>query len=370
MKKALVVFLAMAMLAGALSGCGAGAGQTADAAGTPAVSGAKDGSKLKVALMINGTLGDLALFDSANDGLSAAIEKYGIQGKVFEAGYDVSKWESTLYDICDSGYDLVITGTYNMVDVTTKVAAEYPDTDFIHFDAQLDYTDGALPNVYSMDYTYNQGSFLAGYVAASLSKTGNIGGIGAMSIPAVNDYLIGYIAGARYKNPDIKLQIKYTNNFTDSAAGMELATQMYNAGADIIANGAAVSGLGIMDAAKTAGKYVIGSDSDQAMLYQKSDPQKAATIVTSVMKRIDLSLVRAIGMYIDGTLPLGSGESLGMAQDCIQLADNQYYEKYVPESVRAEVTALQKKILSGEIKVPSAYGMSDKDIADYLNAGA
>lgn len=365
-KKPTALLLAMIMMLSLLAGCTGGPNVPSQGAGSQASSSPAGDEPLKVALMLNGTLGDLAFFDSAANGMKLAQEQYGIESKVFEAGFDRTKWEPTLYDIAEEDWDVIITGTFDMVEMVTKVAQEFPDKKFIHYDASLDYSAAKLDNAYSMDYLYNQGAFLGGYVAASISKTGNVGAIGAMSIPAVNDYLIGYIAGARYKNPDIKIQAKYTNDFNDSALGMELAAMMYNSGADVVANGASIAGLGIMDAAKDKKGFVIGSDSDQAMLFEESDPEKAATIVTSVMKRIDMSLLRAIGKYIDGTLPFGTNESLGMAESCIELADNKYYQEYVPETVRNEVKALAAKILSGEVEAPSAFGMTGEDIDAYL----
>lgn len=351
----MIFFLSITILAGCSSSTGSKDG------------GSSDNASTKVALVLNGTLGDLAFFDSAAQGLEMAKEEYGIEGQVFEAGFDRTKWKSTLYDIASEDWDLIITGTFDMAEITSEVAEEFPEKKFIHFDASVDYSDGKNSNVYSMEYKYNEGAFLAGYVAAAITQTDKIGGIGAMSIPAVNDYLIGYIEGAKHKNPDIDIEIKYTDNFNDSALGKELALLMYNSGADIVANGASISGLGIIDAAKETGKYVIGSDSDQALLFKESDPEKAETMVTSVMKRIDLSIVRAIGMYLDDTLPFGQSESLGMNEDAIDIADNEYYQQYVPEDVRNQVNEIENKILAGEIEVPTAYGMTNEDIDSYIN---
>lgn len=363
MKKILAVLISVLVISGLLAGCMTDSSKPTDNSADTQTDG---GDKLKVALMLNGSLGDLAFFDSANEGLQMAIEEYDIEGKVFEAGFDRTKWESTLYDIASDDWDVIITGTFDMVEIVSEVALEFPEKDFIHYDASLDFEDEDYDNVYCMEYLYNEGAFLAGYLSASITETDNLGAIGAMSIPAVNDYLVGYVEGARHKNPDIKMQVKYTDSFTDSAVGMELASVMYNSGADIVANGAAISGLGIMDAAAENGKFVIGSDSDQALLFEESDPAKAETIITSVMKRIDLSLVRALGLYIDGKLPFGTTESLGMAEDAIQLADNKYFQEYVPEELQKELEDIKQQILDGDIDVPSAFGMTNEDIDAYI----
>lgn len=358
MKKSLAIILAVMLFCTIFTGCGNAQSETS----------AADGEKpIRIALMLNGELGDFAFFDSAANGMQMCIDEYGVDAKVFEAGFDHTNWKSTLYDLASEGdWDLIITGTFDMLEIVEEVAKEYPDQKFIHYDAGLDYSTGEYDNVYSVDYRYNKGSFLAGYVAAAISETGNIGMIPAMSIPACNDFALGYVAGARYKNPDIKVQLKYTDDFNDSAKGKELALMMYNNGADIIANGASISGLGIFDAAKETKMLAIGSDADQSALYETVDPEKAATIFTSVTKRIDRSLYRAVGMYLDGTLPFGSNESLGIEDGCIELIVNDHFKEIVPESIQKEVEDVTAKVVNNEIEIPSAYGMTIDEINAYL----
>lgn len=324
-------------------------------------------SDLKVALVLNGTKGDMAVMDSAANGIELAKQQLGIEGDVYEAGWERTKWESTMYDVCDSGkYDVVITGMFDMVDIVTKVSKEYPDIDFIQYDALVDYADGENTNVYSMQYKYNEGAFLAGYIAASSTESKKLGALGAMSVPAVNDFLLGYKAGIEYKDSAIPLQIKYADSFNDSTLGKELSLLMYNDGCDIVANCAAVSGLGVIDAAKEVGKKCISTDSDMAMAFKDTDPEKADTIIVSVQKRIDQSIVRALDLYIKGELPLGQGETLGMAEGTIELTKNEYYDKYVPQDLQKEVDEIAGKILSGEIQIPSAYELTIDEIKSTL----
>ena len=313
-------------------------------------------SDLRVALVLNGTKGDMAVMDSAANGIEMAKSELGIQGDVYEAGWERTKWESTMYDVCDSGkYDVIITGMFDMVDIVAKVSRDYPDLKFIQYDALMDYTDGANPNVYSMQYKYNEGAFLAGYIAASETETKRLGALGAMSVPAINDFLLGYKAGIEYKDSTIPLEIKFADSFNDSAKGKELSMLMYQNGCDIVANCAAVSGLGVIDAAKDVGKKCISTDSDMAMAFKETDPAKADTIIVSVQKRIDQSILRALKMYQEGTLKFGEGETLGMAEGTVELTENEYYDKYVPEELQKEVEEIEAKILSGEIEIPSAY---------------
>jgi len=325
---------------------------------------------LKVALLINGTLGDRSFFDSAYDGVVAAEKELGINFKLVEMGYDQSVWDPTLADIAEQDYDVIILGTWQMTESLEEIAPWNPDKKFIIFDTSVDYSKGNLDNVYSIEYKQNEGSFLAGALAAMvtnsqmpLANSGKaIGFLGGMDIPVINDFLVGYIEGALYIEPQVKVDISYIGSFDDSAKGKEMALAQYNRGVDIGFNVAGQAGLGQLDAAKDANRYAIGVDSDQALLFETTDPVKADLIVTSMLKRIDNSLVRALKMHIEGTLPYGEAEALGLAEEAVGLADNAYYQKLISPEFRAELEKLAEKIQKGEIQVSSALGMPAQEL--------
>jgi basic membrane protein A len=325
---------------------------------------------LKVALLINGTLGDRSFFDSAYDGVVAAEKELGINFKLVEMGYDQSVWDPTLADIAEQDYDVIILGTWQMTESLEEIAPWNPDKKFIIFDTSVDYSKGNLDNVYSIEYKQNEGSFLAGALAAMvtnsqmpLANSGKaIGFLGGMDIPVINDFLVGYIEGALYIEPQVKVDISYIGSFDDSAKGKEMALAQYNRGVDIGFNVAGQAGLGQLDAAKDANRYAIGVDSDQALLFETTDPVKADLIVTSMLKRIDNSLVRALKMHIEGTLPYGEAEALGLAEEAVGLADNAYYQKLISPEFRAELEKIAEKIQKGEIEVSSALGMPAQEL--------
>ena len=122
--------------------------------------------------------------------------------------------------------------------------------------------------------------------------------------------------------PDIKVAISYVNSFTDPAKGKEMSLAQYDMGADIGFNVAGGSGLGQLDAAKEKDRYAIGVDSDQAMLFKDTDPEKANLTLTTMLKRIDNSLFRAVEMFLEGTCPFRSAENLGMEADAVGLSEN------------------------------------------------
>ncbi|MBU0927730.1 MAG: BMP family ABC transporter substrate-binding protein [Spirochaetes bacterium] len=338
---------------------------------------AAEAPKLKVVLILNGTLGDKSFFDSAANGMDLVKADMGdaVETKVIEMGYDQSKWEPTLIDVAEGPWDIVICGTWQMTEALQKVAKDYPQKRFIIFDTAVDYSLG-LANVYSIEYSQNEASFLAGalasYVTGSSLPLANkqkvVGFLGGMDIPVINDFLVGYIEGARYVDPAVKVAISYIGSFDDSAKGKEMALAQYAQGADIGYNVAGQAGLGQLDAAKDVKRYAIGVDSDQAAIFATSDPDKAKLITTSVLKRVDNSLLRAIQMHAKGTAPYGKSETLGFAEKCVGLAKNDIYMQLIPADARAKLDDIEAKIIAKEIKVGTALGMSTEDLNKIRNA--
>jgi basic membrane protein A len=332
---------------------------------------------LKVVLLLNGSLGDKSFFDSASNGIKMLQKTYGntVSTKVIEMGYDQSKWEPALIDISDGNWDVIVLGTWQMTEALQRVAKDHPNKKYIIFDTAVDYKLG-LQNVYSMTYKENESSFLAGALATMVvgsnmplaNKNKLIGFLGGMDIPVINDFLVGYIEGAHYIDKGMKIAISYIGSFDDSAKGKEMALAQYRQGACIGYNVAGQAGLGQLDAAKDMNRYAIGVDSDQAAIFMTSDPAKAKLITTSVLKRVDNSIVRAIQMTIKGTLPYGKAESLGFAEQCVGLAKNDIYMSVVPKAMRDKLDQIEKDIMSGKIKVDSAFGMSTQDLDTLRNS--
>ncbi len=320
--------------------------------------------KLKVVLYINGTLGDKSFFDSAARGVQKAAKELPITAKVIEGTYDSSRWEPDIAQLSEGDWDVIIAGTWELQEAVEKYAPQYPKKKFITYDNSVSYEKGGLGNVYSILYKQNEGSFLAGALAAMVTesrmplvnKQKIIGFLGGMDIPVINDFKVGYVQGAKYIDPSIQVLVSYVGSWQDAAKGKELALAQYDQGADIAFNVAGQAGLGLLDAAKDKQKYAIGVDSDQYLMVKDSDPVKASFIVTSVQKNVDNSLYRAIKGTLDGTIKYGAAEALGFKEGGISLSENENYVKLVPADMRARIAAIQKKLVSGAIKVDTAFG--------------
>lgn len=356
MKKIVLLFVAFVLLVG-LAACAAPAEKPAESEKP-----AETAKKIKVALLV-GNLGDLSFNDSAHEGLKKAQAELGVEGSVFEYGSDPNKFEATLLDAAEQGYDIVM-GSSTLKGFMETHADSFPNTTFVLFDDQVDWTKGKLANVYCIQYKANEASYLGGFVASSISKTKIIGFLGGTDQPIINDFLLGYIAGALKANPDTKVITTYVGSYTDSPKGKELSLGMFNQKADIGFNVAGGSGVGLIEAAAETGNMVLGVDSDQAMIYKAKDNLKFAEVIpTSVLKNVGASLFRAIDLYLKGELPVGTADNLGIKEGGVGLADNEFYQKMVPEEVRKMVADLEKQIIEGKIEIDTAIGKDTAEIA-------
>ena len=330
---------------------------------------AEEGEPYKAALLLNGTLGDKSFFDSANSGLEALQEELGEDKFTFKVeqmgatSADESKWEPTLYDYCDDGsYDVIIVGTWQMLEALTNAANDYPDQKFIYFDEAFDFSAGGEENVYNVMYKQNEVSYLVGAAAAMMTTSEEldkvdpsnkiIGFLGGMENSVIKDFLVGYIQGAKDIDEEIQVALAYVGNFYDSAAGKDMALTQYQNGADVGYNVAGSAGLGQIEAAGDSGKYAFGVDSDQAALL----PDYAENIPTSALKNVGNSLIRAIKADMEGNLEYGVLEYLGFAEGGVELVEDAHYEEILPEAIRTKVAELKDQIINGELTVPTTLG--------------
>lgn len=310
-------------------------------------------SEVKVAIILNGQLGDEAFFDSANRGAERAVKELGIEVKVIEAGYDAAGWEPALRSaVISEEYDLIITGTFSMVEILAPIALEYPNQRFVFYDAEL-----AGENIHSILYSQNEASYLAGIVAAGVSgsslegvnEDSLIGFLGGLDLPVINDFKIGFEQGAQSVNSATEVLVSYAAGFGDPGQGRELAEAQIDRGADVIFQVAGGTGLGVFEAATSRMTYAIGVDSNQNSI-------APGRILTSVLKNVDNSLFQAMQRFIAGELPFGVTEKLGLSNGGVGLAKDEFYMDLVPENIRKLVDDAEQAIIAGEIVVKTTLG--------------
>jgi basic membrane protein A len=218
-----------------------------------------------------------------------------------------------------------------------KGAKENPKLQFAIIDFVVD-----LPNVQSIVFKEQEGSFLVGMMAALASKTGKVGFIGGMDIPLIRKFQCGYEQGAKYANPKAEVFANMTGTtpaaWNDPTRGGELAKAQFAKGADVIFAAAGGTGMGVYQAAKDNGKLAIGVDSNQNHL-------QPGTMLTSMVKRVDVAVYNAF----KGTKPGIS--SLGLKEGGVDYALDQHNAKLVTPEMKAKVDAAKADIIAGKIKV-------------------
>ena len=308
------------------------------------------GEDLKVAVVLAGATGDRSFYDSANEGLQALESAGGVKGTLIECQNDASLFTTNLISAAESN-DVVVAVGWEFWDALVEYAPQLPDTKFIFVDNDL---DGVGDNLLSITYAQNEGSFLVGYIAGKLTTTGKIGAVGGEDSDTINDFLVGYEAGAKYADPNVQVQIKYADTYEDPAKGKELALVLYDDGCDIVFQVASRTGEGVFEAAAERGLYAIGVDGDQKYI----NPD---VIICSMIKQVGLSIEQTVSALLkDDTWDGGQIWVADMSTGLVDVAygDDSMIQQVSPE-LKAEVEQIKADIIAGKIKVPTAFN-SDK----------
>lgn len=366
MKKLLTLLLACLMMI-SLFGCGSNDGDGEE--------DSKDG-KITLVYIINGTLGDKSFFDSGKEGLDMITKDFGDQVycEYRELTYDNSTWETKMADIVAEGWDIVITGTWDMKGYTEKLATQYPDTKFWFFDEQWDFDTYPCENVYGMLFKQNEGSFVVGAMAALASQTGKVSFMGGMDNTVLDDFFVGFANGAKYVNPEISVNCSWMNSFNDVTAGKDTATGLYESGYDVVFACGGQAGLGGFDAviAQPEGKWIIGVDGNQGAMFaaQNTDEgnQKAARTITSMQKNVNEGFYDAMKKHLAGELPYGTNVKLGLDGDFVSASVTDTTNSVFTAEQLAQVDAIIADIVAGKIEVGTAFDHEDGWFAKFVES--
>ncbi len=323
----------------------------------------KFGEGKRIMLALN-ALGDLSFNDLLYDGLLGAEEALGFEVSYSEVGTDISTYEGYFFDFCAEGYDYVFLRS-GFLDLCKQYAADYPDMKFIVYDTtSLDECEA--DNVYLYATASYESAYLVGMAAAGASKTGVVGFVGGQENPVLNDFLVGYIQGAKAYNPDIKVYSAFIGNFNDTAKALEIATSQINTyKADVVFAVCGGASLGVFQACYDNNVFAIGCDADQYVVYNKRGEAKLAeNIITSCLKKMDSSVLNIMTWISEGQDIFAGTKAvpLGLSDGVVGIADNDNYQKLVPEEVRTKVAAAEQDVINGTIKVQSAYDMTQSEI--------
>jgi basic membrane protein A and related proteins len=284
---------------------------------------------------------DKSFNQAAYEGAERFKKETGIAYREFEVTQPAQR-EQALQQLARRGATVVVAVGFAQASGVEKIAKEFPNVKFNIIDAAVD-----LPNVQSFLFQEHEGSFLVGMLAALASKTGKVGFVGGMDIPLIRKFALGYVEGVKHVNPTAEVFQNMTGTtpsaWNDPTKGAELARSQFGRGADIVYAAAGGTGVGVYQAAKDAGKFAIGVDSNQNYLHP-------GTMLTSMVKRVDVAVFEAFKSAREGSWKAGT-RVLGLKEGAISWALDEHNRRIVTADMEAKLAQAEKDIIAGKIKV-------------------
>jgi basic membrane protein A len=304
------------------------------------------------ALMAGAAFADAALvydgggkFDkSFNEAAYNGAEMFKAEGGAYqdlEISGDAMR-EQAIRQFASRGNNPIVMPGFSWETALKTVAPEFPDTKFTIIDTVVD-----LPNVQSVVFKEQEGSYLVGILAAMKSESGKIGVVPAFNFDLLEAFACGYAQGAKSVKPDIQVLETYVGTgfeaFNDPGKATEVAKSQLDQGVDVVFQVAGGAGAGVLQAAADAGKYGIGVDSNQNHLHPGS-------VLTSMVKRVDIATYNAMKGVEDGTWKPGL-IVLGLAEDGVGAAFDENNASLITDDMKAAVDKATADIISGAVTV-------------------
>ena len=248
-----------------------------------------------------------------------------------------SQREPAVRSLAAKGASPIIVVGFEQAAAVEKVSREFPKLRFAIVDMVVE-----GPNVQSVVFKEHEGSFLVGALAAMASKTGKVGFIGGMDIPLIRRFGCGFEQGARFANPQVEVLSNMTGStgaaWHDPERGAALAVSQFSRGADVVFAAAGGTGVGVYQAARDHGKLAIGVDSNQNHL-------QPGTMLTSMLKRVDVAVYNASKNFTPGMLVLG------LREGGVDYAVDEYNARLLSADMKKKVEAIKADIIRGKINV-------------------
>lgn len=306
------------------------------------------GGKLKVGLVTDvGKVNDGTFNQYAYDGLKRAGSELGVETNFIETAASAD-YDKNLEQFASQKYDMIIAVGFLMGDALKANAAKNPNIKYAIVDFAY---DPAIPNVRGLVFAEDQAGYLAGALAASMSKSNIIAVVGGIEgVPAVKKFVLGYENGAKSVKADIQVKKVYIDSFTDRARGAEAAKSFIAEGADVIFGAGGQTGSGAIQAAAQQGVWVIGVDQDEYVTtFQNGAAPGSDKILSSAMKRVDNAVFSAIKDAQAGTLQ-GGTQLYDASTQGVGLAPFHNADSAIPVDVKTKLADILKGLADGSIK--------------------
>ncbi|TDH37954.1 BMP family ABC transporter substrate-binding protein [Pseudohoeflea suaedae] len=284
---------------------------------------------------------DKSFNEAAYNGAEKFKSETGIDYRDFEIAND-SQREQALRRFAKDGNNPIVMAGFSWSAALEKIADEYPDLSFAIIDMVVD-----KPNVRSVVFKEQEGSYLVGVMAAKASKTGTVSFVGGMDIPLIRKFSCGYKGGVMATNGEAKVLEAMTGTtpdaWNDPVKGGEIAKSQMDQGSDVIYAAAGGTGLGVLQAAADADKLAIGVDSNQNGI-------QPGHVLTSMLKRVDVAVYDAFMAAKDGKFETGINV-LGLKEGGVDYAMDDNNKDLVTEDMKAAVEAAKADIIDGKVEV-------------------
>jgi basic membrane protein A len=307
-----------------------------------------------------GGVDDKGFNQTAYKGVTDAAGQLGIEAVLLESRAETD-YQPNIASLLSQDCNIIVTVGFLLGDATKDAANANPDTPFTIVDYA--YGEGEITNNNVLGQVFNtdEAAFLAGYLAAGMSKTGTVGTFGGINIPPVTIFMDGFYYGVQKYNADNGTDVKvlgwnpadqkglFTENFESLDDGRTYAQNLVDEGADVVMPVAGPVGLGSAALAAELGPdrlMIIGVDADQVL----SDAANGSVYLTSVLKNMDVTTFQAIEQVVNGTFT--GGVVVGTLENGgVGLAPYHDFDSAVPAELKSQIETLKAGIIDGSVNV-------------------
>jgi basic membrane protein A and related proteins len=284
---------------------------------------------------------DKSFNEASFEGAETFKNETGIEYVEFEISNEAQR-EQALRRFAEDGRNPIVMAGFSWASSLEIVAQDYPEIDFAIIDMVVD-----QPNVRSIVFKEQEGSYLVGMIAGMKSETGTVGFVGGMEIPLIGKFECGYVGGVKAANAEANVIRNYTGDtpsaWNDPTRGGEITRSQIEQGADVVYHAAGGTGVGVLQAAADAGKFGIGVDSNQNYM-------QPGSVLTSMLKRVDVAVYEAFMDAHNGEFSYGI-QNLGLAEEGVGYALDEFNRDLITPDIETAVEQAKADIIAGNIEV-------------------
>lgn len=303
----------------------------------------RDSATFRVALLTPGPISDRSWNGGAYDGLVAIRDSLGAKISHVQTKTP-AEFEENFRQYGAQGYDLVIGHGFEFQDAAVRVAPEFPKTIYVTTSGNT-----VRANVAGIQFAFEEASYLAGILAAGITKSGVIGAIGGTELPPVKRSFAAYSAGARSVNPRLNIVVSYVGSWDDVNAGKEQALAQIGRRSDVIFQNADAAGLGVFQAVRESrSTFVIGANADQNGLA----PEVTLGSVVIDLRHAFLLVAKQVKTHTFVPRVV----SLGVRENVVRLVINPTLQASIPQPTRAAIDSVQRRLFDGSLRLVDSTG--------------